>query len=192
MIVGIDEAGRGPLAGPLVVCAFYFKEKPSFKIKESKALNSFKRQELFENLLKIGIYELVCVSSSLIDKMNILNATLFGFNRAIEGIIKKAPFLRKATFLIDGPHFKPQLDIKYKCIIKGDQKIKEIASASILAKVFRDYLMNILDFLYPEWGFFENKGYPTKAHRELLKKIKPLPFHRQSFLNYEKRSFLRK
>lgn len=184
MIVGVDEAGRGPLCGPVVVCAYYFiKKDKHLSIKDSKKLSSAQREELFYSLLEKGIFSLSLCTAQEIDKYNILESTNLAFNQAIKKLIKKAPFLKKATFIIDGTYFKPALKmkLKYKCIKKADEKIKEVASASILAKVFRDYLMGVLDFLYPEWGFLKHKGYPTKEHRDLLKNLQPTPFHRKTF-----------
>ncbi|MCK4810430.1 MAG: ribonuclease HII [Candidatus Omnitrophica bacterium] len=182
MIVGLDEAGRGPLCGPVVACAFYFRKKNTkLRIRDSKKTPFLKRQEIFEYLLKKGIFSLSVVSSGQIDKHNILNATMIAFNRAINGIINQAPFLKKAMFIVDGNIFRTGLKIKYECVKKADEKITEVACASILAKVFRDYLMQILDVIYPDWGLHQHKGYPTKFHRELLKTKKPTPFHRRSF-----------
>jgi ribonuclease HII len=182
MIVGVDEAGRGPLCGPVVACAFYFKRRAKGLIlKDSKKLSHFRREELFGILTRLGIFSLSFATPKEVDKYNILGATNLCFERAIEGVIKKYPRLRQATFIIDGNNFKTDLKIKYSCIEKADEKIREVASASILAKFFRDYLMGVLDFIYPEWHFGEHKGYPTRYHRELLKKIEPTPFHRKSF-----------
>jgi ribonuclease HII len=182
MIVGIDEAGRGPLCGPVVVCAYHFIERPlKGPIKDSKKLSFLKRQELFPLLLKKGIFSVALSTAQEIDRHNILEATQGAFNKAIKGIIKKAPFLKDALFIIDGPLFKTSLNIRYRCIKKADELVKEVASASILAKVFRDHLMGILDVLYPEWSFTRHKGYPTSGHRDVLKKLKLTPFHRESF-----------
>lgn len=184
MIVGIDEAGRGPLCGPVVVCAYYFVKKDrSLPIKDSKKLSSAQRQELFNFLLERGIFSLSLSTPYQIDKYNIRESTNLAFNQAIKKIVKKASFLKEATFIIDGTYFQPRLKMKisYRCLKKADEKIEEVASASILAKVFRDYLMGVLDFLYPEWGFLKHKGYPTPEHRELMKRLVPTPFHRKSF-----------
>ncbi len=182
MIVGLDEVGRGPLCGPVVACAFYFKEKDnSLKIKDSKKTPFLKRQEIFGYLLKKGIFSLSAVNPDQIDKHNILNATMIAFNQAINGIIAQAPFLKKAMFIVDGNIFRTELKVKYKCLKKADEKITEVASASILAKVFRDYLMQVLDVICPGWGFRQHKGYPTKFHRQVLKTKGLTPFHRRSF-----------
>ncbi len=185
LVVGVDEVGRGPLCGPLVACAFYFKKKinKNLEIKDSKKTNSLKREEMFDILIKRGIFSLAVVSPSQIDRLNILEATMLAFNRAIKGIIKSAPFLKEALFVIDGNIFKTNLKVNYICIEKADEKIREVASASIIAKVFRDYLMDVLDFLYPHWGLAKHKGYPTRLHKKLLKERGITPFHRRSFLN---------
>ncbi len=102
-------------------------------------------------------------------------------NRAIEKLVYKVPHLAKATFIVDGNIFRTNLRINYTCIEKADQKIKEVSCASIVAKVTRDYLMRLTDFLHPEWNFSKHKGYPTLEHFSLIKKYSLTPFHRRSF-----------
>ncbi len=181
LIVGVDEAGRGPLCGPLLACAYFFTKEVKESIQDAKKISGWRRQVMFDFLLEKGVFYVSCINCSYIDKTNILKATFYAFDSAISGIIRKAPFLKKAKFLIDGPYFETNLDVDYSCIVRGDQRIKEIAAASIIAKVTRDYLMYILDFLYPQWKLQEHKGYPTKTHIEILKNIGLTPFHRRSF-----------
>lgn len=181
-IVGVDEAGRGPLCGPVIACAFCFNEKnKTLPVKDSKQLNPVQRQEFFDALLEKGTFSVGLATSGEIDKLNILEATMVAFNRALSLLISKDVSLKKATFIVDGNYFKTDLDITYKCVEKADEKVREVSSASIIAKVFRDYLMRVLDWMYPEWNFRQHKGYPTKFHRKLLKVMKPTPFHRKSF-----------
>ena len=118
-IVGVDEAGRGPLCGPVVTCAFYFKKKDRIKVKDSKKLSFLERQNLFYSLTEKGIFSLNIATPSEIDKYNILKATILSFNRSIKDIIRKASFLKNVTFIIDGNAFKTDLGVKYKCITGG-------------------------------------------------------------------------
>ncbi len=181
MIVGIDEAGRGPLAGPVVACALGLNGGFPFKVKDSKALSQGKREEVFMWLMDNAQFSVGVASVREIDKLNILNATFLAFERAIDTAMTKFPFFRKAEFIVDGNIFRTELKIKYRCIKKADEKIKEVACASIIAKVTRDYFMNAADFLYPRWKFKQHKGYPTLNHFSLLKKCKITPLHRKSF-----------
>jgi ribonuclease HII len=181
MIVGVDEAGRGPLAGPVVSCALYLKKKPPFKVKDSKKTYSLLREEIFSWLLNNSIFSVGYATAEEIDKVNILKATFLSFNRAIKDLLKKAPYLKKATFIIDGNSFVTDLDIKYICKKKADTYVKEVSCASIVAKLARDYLMNLADFVYPQWEFFQHKGYPTRRHISLIEKYNLSPIHRRSF-----------
>lgn len=182
-IVGLDEAGRGPLCGPVVACAYSFiDDDPSVRVKDSKKLSAIKRQELFEILLKKGFFSVGLSTSAEIDRINILQATMRAFNRAIKGLIAREPGIKNAEFIIDGNYFRTKMDIAYTCVEKADTTVREVSAASIIAKVFRDHLMGVLDHLYPEWQFCRHKGYPTLMHREVLKKMPPTPFHRKSFV----------
>jgi len=187
MIVGIDEAGRGPLAGAVVACALYLKKAPPFVVKDSKAISAKAREEIFSWLVSGAIFGVGVADQKEIDKVNILEATFLAFNRAIKKLIEKAPHLKNADFIIDGNQFRTDLSLKYTCLKKADQKIKEVSCASIVAKVVRDYLMNSVDFLYPEWNFSKHKGYPTAEHFALVKKYPLTPFHRRSFYPCSKR-----
>jgi ribonuclease HII len=181
MIVGVDEAGRGPLAGPVVSCALYLKKQPPFSVKDSKRTLYFVREEIFSWLIKNTIFSVGYATAQEIDRFNILEATFLSFRRAIDNLLRKDGRFRKATFIIDGNIFRTNLKLKYVCIKKADEKIKEVSCASIVAKVMRDYLMDVLHFLYPQWNFSQHKGYPTKEHIHLLKKYSFSPFHRKSF-----------
>jgi len=181
LIAGIDEAGRGPLAGP-VVCACVImpleEEKIISGINDSKKLTPKKRDELFDKIRETAIdYSISVISEKTIDKINILNATKLGMKQAVEGL-KVKPYI----VLIDA--VKIDSDIKQENIIKGDALSYNIAAASILAKVFRDRLM--LDYAkkYPEYKFEKHKGYGTKEHIEALKKFGKCEIHRDSFIGH--------
>lgn len=179
LLAGIDEAGRGPLAGP-VVCACVImpleKDKIIEGINDSKKLSAKKRELLFEQIIERAIcYKIVEIDEKTIDSINILNATKLGMKMALEGLSVKPE-----RVLIDA--VKIDTDILQENIIKGDALSYNIASASILAKVYRDSLMNKLDDVYPVYGFKKHKGYGTKAHIEALKTYGECPIHRQSFI----------
>ena len=181
LVAGMDEAGRGPLAGP-VVCACVImpleKEKLIDGINDSKKLSPKKREELFEKIVKTAIsYSIVEVDEKTIDRINILQATKLGMKKALESLSVKP-----AIVLIDA--VKLDIDIKQENIIKGDAKSYNIASASILAKVYRDRLMVKLSKDYPEYHFDKHKGYGTKEHIDALKKYGKCPIHRDSFIGH--------
>lgn len=181
MIVGIDEAGRGPLAGCVVACALSLDKQPPFTPQDSKKLSSSAREKMYDWLQYNSLFSVAIATNQEIDKVNILEATFLAFSRAIEGLIQKAPNLKKANFIIDGNLFRTNLPIKYTCVEKADTKIKEVMCASIVAKVVRDHLMQVADFLYPEWEFNKHKGYPTSKHFSLIEKYPLTPLHRRSF-----------
>ena len=181
MIVGIDEAGRGPLAGGVVACALCLQSRPPFRIRDSKMLSALLREEVFSWLSCNSFFSVDIASHEEIDELNILEATFLAFNRAIKKLLNKHPSLAKANFIVDGNIFRTDLRLNYKCVKEADKKVKEVACASIIAKVFRDHLMNFADFLYPEWNFSQHKGYPTQEHFSLIEKYPITPFHRRSF-----------
>jgi ribonuclease HII len=181
MLVGIDEAGRGPLAGMVVGCALHLKERPPFRIRDSKALSPQAREEAFLWLSSHAAFAVDVATSGEIDSTNILKATFLAFNRAIKRLLLKHSHLKDALFIIDGPFFHTDMDIGFSCLKKADQTIKEVSCASIVAKVVRDRLMDSVNFLYPEWNFSKHKGYPTQEHFSLLRQHSLTPFHRRSF-----------
>lgn len=175
LIAGVDEVGRGPLAGPLVTAAVILKE-PIPGLKDSKKLTEKKRKEL---ALKIEA-EALCFAygraeAEEIDRLNIHQATLLAMSRAIEGLS-----IQPDEVLIDGQH-APILSIPFKTIIGGDDLIDEISAASIIAKVKRDEEMIAMDNIYPGYGFAAHKGYGTVKHRQALIDLGPCPIHRKSF-----------
>lgn len=177
-IGGIDEVGRGPLAGP--VCAGIVilpKDVNIMYINDSKKLSAKKRQELYDEIISVATdYKTALVSNDVIDDINILQATYEAMRKAINGLRIKPDILLNDAVTI------PNVDIRQIPIIKGDAKSMSIAAASIIAKVERDSLMEMYDELYPEYGFASNKGYGSKEHIEALKKYGPCPIHRQSFI----------
>jgi len=181
MIIGVDEAGRGPLAGAVVVCALHLKRTPPFLIKDSKALSLRLREEIFSWLISWAVFAVDIANLKEIEKFNILGATFLAFNRAIKKLIEKHPFLEKGKFIIDGNIFRTNLNLNYVCMKKADERVKEVACASIVAKVTRDHLMNYIDFLCPQWNFSKHKGYPTPEHFSLIEKHPLTPFHRRGF-----------
>lgn len=179
LIAGIDEAGRGPLAGPVVcACVIMPLEKDLMleEINDSKKLTEKKREKLFDQILERAIgYSIVEIDEKTIDEINILNATKLGMKRALEGLK-----INPDIVLIDA--VKIESEIPQENIIKGDALSYNIASASILAKVHRDRLMIGLDEKYPQYGFAKHKGYGTKVHIEALKQHGKCEIHRDSFI----------
>ena len=183
LIIGVDEAGRGPLAGPVVAAAVALKTT-SFKnrIDDSKKLSAKDREKAFGEITKKSIFGVSIVSEKVIDRINILQATRQAMHEAIISLTNNIQELNALNIhvIVDGNMF---LDLDWPCtdIIDGDAKSKSIAAASILAKVTRDRIMRRYDSLYPEYGFAQHKGYPTEGHRQILRKIGPSTIHRKSF-----------
>lgn len=175
LIAGVDEVGRGPLAGAVVTAAVILKE-PIEGLADSKKLTSKKRK-----LLSIEIKQRALAFAygraevHEIDALNIHHATLLAMRRAVEALP-----IKPDTVLVDGM-YKPELDIPCRAIIQGDSLIPEISAASILAKVLRDEEMAALDLMYPGYGFSGHKGYPTVIHREALIRLGPCAIHRRSY-----------
>ena len=177
-ICGIDEVGRGPLAGPVVAGAVILpRDCQILYLNDSKQLSEKKREELYEVIMENTVSTgLGFVSPERIDEINILQATYEAMRQAI-GKLEKEPDL-----LLNDAVTIPGVEIRQVPIIKGDAKSVSIAAASIIAKVTRDRLMVQYDEIYPEYGFASNKGYGAAAHIEALKKYGPTPIHRRSFL----------
>ena len=178
LICGVDEAGRGPLAGPVCAAAVILPENLMLEgLNDSKKLSEKKREQLFPLIREHAIsWSVAFASVEEIERENILNATFLAMNRAIEGL-EPEPELA----LIDGNR-NSGIRMTSHCIVGGDGKCASIAAASILAKVSRDRLMLELAEEYPEYGFDKHKGYGTKAHYEALRRFGPCPVHRMSFL----------
>ena len=177
-ICGVDEAGRGPLAGPVCAAAVILPENTIIEgVNDSKKLSEKKREALFEVIKANAVsYSIAYSSVEEIESMNILNATMLAMKRAVEGLDVKADYA-----MIDGNRL-PDLAIDSEFIIKGDAKSVSIACASILAKVSRDRLLYKYAEEYPEYGFDKHKGYGTKAHTQAINEYGPCPYHRMSFL----------
>ncbi len=176
IIAGIDEAGRGSLAGPVVAACVCFKEEVFIEgIRDSKELNSVQREKLFEEILSKAYVGVGIIENDVIDRINILEATRLAMKNAIENLSKDVSLL-----LVDAIQL-PQIKIPYRAIIKGDRKSASIAAASIIAKVTRDNLMRNYHKNYPQYGFEKHKGYATKEHIKALHKFGPSPIHRKSF-----------
>lgn len=177
-VCGVDEAGRGPLAGPVCAAAVILPEGVIIDgVNDSKKLSEKKRESLFDVIREQALsYSIAYATVDEIEEINILNATMLAMHRAIDGLDIKADYA-----MIDGNKIPP-LDIDAECIVKGDAKSMSIACASILAKVSRDRLLYKYAEEYPMYGFDKHKGYGTKVHREAILKYGPCPYHRKSFL----------
>ncbi len=177
-IAGVDEAGRGPLAGPVCAAAVILPEGVSIDgINDSKKLSEKKREKLFDVIIETALaYSIQFVEPNVIDDINIRQATSLAMHTAVESLSQKADYV-----IIDG-NDKIAYDIPYEYLIKGDAKSQSIAAASILAKVSRDRLMVELDKKYPEYGFAKHKGYGTKDHMESIQKYGVSEVHRKSFM----------
>ena len=177
-LAGVDEAGRGPLAGPVVAAAVIFRKSTIIKgINDSKLLTEKQREALYDKIISSALaYSVSIVEHVVIDEVNILNATLRAMKQCVDDLKIKPDLV-----LVDGNR-KFQSEIPVITIVKGDSKSFSIAAASILAKVTRDRLMKKLSEQYPVYLWEQNKGYPTKRHREIIRKLGPSPLHRKSFL----------
>lgn len=182
-ILGVDEAGRGPLAGPVVAAAVKIHEYHDFfeMINDSKKLSEKKREELFDKILTYCDVGVGIASVEEIDEVNILEATFIAMNRAIEDVSKNSD-ITFDTVLVDGNKLIKKYNGKQEFLVKGDAKSLSIAAASIIAKVTRDRIMLKFAEIYPEYHFEKHKGYGTKLHREILLEKGVLPIHRKTFL----------
>lgn len=208
-VIGVDEAGRGPLAGPVVASAvLLLKQKSKFTnpalqgdlenfnellkldVKDSKKLSAKKREKIFEELKKSEFikYGVGIVDEKTIDKINILQASLLAMKKALESLYKGPTFVNHVNYegrsfvIVDGREVVPDISMSQKAIIGGDGKVFSIAAASIIAKVTRDKIMEEYDKKYPEYLFAKHKGYGTKLHFEMIKKFGSCPIHRNTFL----------
>ena len=178
-ICGIDEAGRGPLAGPVVVGAVIMP-KDSFieGVNDSKKVSEKKREKLYDLITEEAIaYSVGIIDYNTIDEINILNATKLGLKKSLEELK-----VRPDIILVDALNNMDTNGIPYKSIIKGDAKVYSIACASIIAKVTRDRIMREWDSIYPAYGFEKNKGYGTAAHIAAIKENGPCIIHRKTFI----------
>lgn len=183
LVCGIDEAGRGPLAGPVVAAAVVFprwftpEERNLKKLNDSKKLSCGVREALVPAIKASSLYWAVAeIQPDVIDSINIFQATMLAMNRAVEAL-----GVMPEQLLVDGNRFNPHLPIPYDTIIKGDSKVFSIAAASVLAKTRRDEIMKECSVSWPEYGFDRHFGYATRAHVDAIIKYGRCPLHRNSF-----------
>jgi len=177
MEAGCDEAGRGCLAGPVSAAAVIIPKGVNIiGLNDSKQLSEKKRKELRLEIEEKCYWKVIMLGPEVIDKINILNASIQAMQLALDGLSN--PFKH---ILVDGNRFKPYKDIPYTTVVKGDGKFKSIAAASILAKTHRDDLMENLNLEYPDYGWAQNKGYPTAFHRKAIAQFGSNVHHRKSF-----------
>jgi len=184
-VVGVDEAGRGPLAGPVVAAAVFLPHEvllaESSLFQDSKKLSPQEREELFRLLRQCGAkFAIGKASPQEIDSLNIRQATLLAMKRAVENLIRRHRISQIDLALVDGDRLG-DLGIPSLFIVDGDEVCPLISAASIVAKVTRDRLMVAYDKRYPQYGFAKHKGYPTREHIEAIRKFGPCPIHRLSF-----------
>ncbi len=179
LICGVDEAGRGPLAGPVCTAAVILPEDLEIEgLNDSKKLSEKKREQLFDIIVEKAVaFSVAYGTLEEIEELNILQATFLAMNRAIDNLNVKADFA-----LIDGNKIPTNISVPAAAVVKGDAKSMSIAAASILAKVSRDRLLMEYDKKYPEYQFSKHKGYGTKLHTDLIKEYGPCEIHRLSFL----------
>ena len=179
LVCGIDEAGRGPLAGPVYAAAVILPLGLEIEgLNDSKKISEKKREQLFEVICEKAVdYSIGIATEQEIDEINILNATFLAMHRAVEGLKTKPDYA-----LIDGNQYPKIPFVMEETVVKGDAKVMSIAAASILAKVSRDRFMLDKAKEYPQYQFEKHKGYGTKLHYEMLKEYGPSPIHRMTFL----------
>ena len=185
LIIGIDEAGRGPLAGPVAVGAVIMKPDSMLEwVNDSKKVTAKRREILYDKIIDDSIaWSVQLVSEREIDEKNILQATKEGLTLAIQDIMSQVS-KKPSIVIVDALREINTLGIPYESIIKGDATCYSISCASILAKVTRDRIMEQWDEVYPQYGFAKHKGYGTKMHIEAIKKYGPCPIHRNSFITH--------
>ncbi len=189
-ILGVDEAGRGPLAGPVVAAAVCLRDF-DFKnpINDSKKMSAKAREAAFHEIFEKAYVGIGMMSENVIDIVNILNASHLAMEMAVKELIRRMPqesishktFCHQVMLLVDGNIFRAQLPYQYRTIIGGDGKSLSIACASIIAKVYRDRILGVYDKIFPQYGFAQHKGYPTKDHRLAVKKHGSSLIHRKTF-----------
>jgi ribonuclease HII len=183
LIIGVDEAGRGPLAGPVVAAAVILKTyRFKKKIDDSKKLTPLQREAAFPEITQKSIFGIGIVPEGTIDRINILQATRLAMKEAVTSVLNKLSFSErpKVHVIVDGD-ISIEVGVPQTSIISGDAKSKSIAAASILAKVTRDRIMQDYDSLYPDYGFARHKGYPTEEHRAVIRRLGTCLIHRKSF-----------
>lgn len=177
MVCGVDEAGRGPLAGPVfAACVILRPEDPIAGLADSKLLSAERREELSGHIrTRAAAWAIASASVEEIDRLNILRASLLAMRRAVEQLL-----VEPTEVLVDGLHC-PEVRFPVRAIVDGDDLVAEISAASILAKTARDALMREMHLLYPDYGFDRHKGYSTREHLDALQRFGACPIHRRSF-----------
>jgi len=191
-IIGVDEAGRGPLAGPVVAAAVFLQDKNFHnRIDDSKIISKRQREMAFHEIFDKAYVGVGIISETVIDTVNILEATYLAMSMAVGKLMDRFPrsefnsqkFSEKVCLLVDGPSFKTYLPFHYQPIVNGDALSLSIACASIVAKVTRDRILEMYDQIFPQYGFRNHKGYPTRAHKLAIQRHGLSLIHRRSF-NY--------
>lgn len=183
LVIGVDEAGRGPLAGPVTAAAVTLKT-PRFenRIDDSKKLTSLQRERAFREIIKKSVFGVGIINEHIIDRVNIAVATRMAMEEAVSALIDKLkPGHKKNIHILVDGNVRLKTGLPFTNIIKGDSKSKSIACASIIAKVTRDRIMSLYDKIYPQYGFLKHKGYPTEEHCTAIKRYGPSLIHRTSF-----------
>ena len=190
LIIGVDEAGRGPLAGPVVASAVALKDNQfQSKIADSKRMSAIKREKAFHEIYEKAYVGVGIINETVIDQCNILEATFLAMANSVENLIRQfftsenqaSKFDRDVCLMIDGNLFKTDLPYAYRTIVQGDKTVLSIACASIIAKVKRDRILNIYDAVFPQYGFRQHKGYPTLQHKEAINTHGLSLIHRRSY-----------
>lgn len=178
LLAGVDEVGRGPLAGPVVTAAVILSPDDPYlgQYRDSKKVAEKKRLKLYHHIRKHAVaYAVAQASVEEIDRLNILHATMFAMRRAVDGL-----HIQPTEVVVDGNRC-PEVPYPVSAVVGGDDRVQEIAAASIMAKVVRDRLMRYLDYRHPVYEFFKHKGYGTKVHMDALREHGPCEIHRHSF-----------
>ena len=190
LVLGIDEAGRGPLAGPVVAAAVCLREVTfENRIADSKELSPRQRTLAFPEIFEKAFVGVGIMSEAVIDEHNILQATFFAMRNAVVHLLGRLPSElkegirrgRDVCLLVDGNRFISDLPYAYQTITNGDNRSLSIACASIVAKVSRDRMLTVYDRLYPQYGFLKHKGYPTQQHKQAIREHGLSPIHRRTF-----------
>jgi len=189
-VIGVDEAGRGPLAGPVVAAAVALRKRSfPFPIKDSKKMSARQRERAFDAICRQAYIGIGIMNENVVDRENILRATFLAMDNAVLQLTRHLPteettqaqFVRRICLLVDGDRFKSDLPYSVRTIVKGDAKVLSIACASIIAKVTRDRILGVYHRVFPEYGFNRHKGYPTKEHKQAIRDFGVSIIHRKTF-----------
>ncbi|MFP4473505.1 MAG: ribonuclease HII [Candidatus Omnitrophota bacterium] len=188
-LIGLDEAGRGPLAGPVVAAAVALKNSSfTIPVRDSKTLSARQRERAFIKILEQADVGVGVMNEQVIDDVNILQASFLAMDQAVRNLMtavrRQDPVYRdsrKICLLVDGNAFRTELPYSYRTVVKGDSRCLSIACASIVAKVLRDRMLAVYHHAFPQYGFDKHKGYPTADHRRAILKHGPSLIHRRSF-----------